>query len=82
MMTAEAWYTLRFDGLLDERWGHWFDSMRLTHNADGTTTLRGRVSDQAALYGLLARARDLGLTLLALERDASETTTAEEEQEQ
>ena len=42
--------------------------MQITHDADGATTLRGPVVDQAALYGLIGRARDLGLTLLAVNR--------------
>lgn len=33
----------------------------------GRTTLTGQVIDQAELFGLLARLRDLGATLLALE---------------
>jgi hypothetical protein len=38
--------------------------MALTPGEDGTTVLRGPVSDQAALHGLIQKVRDLGLTLL------------------
>ena len=38
--------------------------MTLTSGVDGSTVLRGRVSDQAALHGLIQKVRDLGLTLL------------------
>ncbi len=40
--------------------------MQIAHQADGTTYITSDAIDQAALYGLLARARDLGLTLLAV----------------
>ena len=59
-------YELRIGGHLDEHWSAWFDDLALSRNADGTTTLRGTVPDQAALHGLLTRVRDLGLTLISL----------------
>ena len=62
-------YRIRVRGALDPEWSDWFGSLAITHNADGATTLAGPVADQAALYGLLGRARDLGLTLLAVARD-------------
>jgi hypothetical protein len=55
---------------LDESWSTWFDGLTITHAADGTTTLAGAVRDQSALYGLLDRLRDLGLTLVAVGRSA------------
>lgn len=48
-----------------------FPDFELSHNADGTTTLRGVVADQAALFGVLACIRDLGLTLIAVNRVAA-----------
>jgi phenylacetic acid degradation operon negative regulatory protein len=59
-------YEIRLEGRLDERWAGWFDGMTVTALDDGTTVLRGGVSDQAALHGLLARLRDLGLPLLSV----------------
>jgi hypothetical protein len=59
-------YRIRVTGHLDLTWSAWFDGLTITHDADGTTTLRGPVVDQAALYGVISRARDLGLTLLAV----------------
>jgi len=59
-------YELRVDGHLDERWSPWFAGLTLTHEDDGTTTLRGAVTDQAELHGHLARVRDLGATLLSV----------------
>jgi hypothetical protein len=59
-------YTLRVEGHLDPRWSTWFGSLALTFERDGTTTLRGVVTDQAELHGLLAKVRDLGLTLISV----------------
>ena len=64
---APARYELRLEGHLDDHWSTWFDGLALTHEADGTTTLRGRVPDQAALHGLLAKVRDIGATLISVE---------------
>ena len=58
--------TIRIAGHLDRRWSDWFDRLDIHHLPDGSTELSGWVIDQAALYGLLIRARDLGLTLLTV----------------
>ncbi|RFU21834.1 hypothetical protein [Geodermatophilus marinus] len=60
-------YEIRLAGRLDDRWATWFDGMTLT-TADGTTVLSGPLADQAALHGVLARIRDLGLPLVAVTR--------------
>lgn len=60
-------YQLRVDGHIDDHWAAWFDNLTLTHESDGTTTLRGAVPDQAALHGLLAKVRDLGATLISVD---------------
>ena len=59
-------YEIRLRGRLDPRWAAWFDGMTLTTTDDGTTALRGPVTDQAALHGLLQKVRDLGLPLLSV----------------
>jgi hypothetical protein len=55
---------IRFEGHLDSLRREWFDGLALEHRLDRTTVLSGAVADQASLYGLLERARDLGLRLL------------------
>ena len=55
-------------GHLDSRWADWFEGLSFTHESDGTTILCGQVVDQAALYGLLRRVRDLGLPLVSVTR--------------
>jgi hypothetical protein len=58
---------LHIRGHLDPHWSAWFEGMTITHEPDGTTSLVGLMSDQAAIYGLLSRACDLGLVLLGVE---------------
>ena len=59
-------YEIRLKGHLDSRWTAWFDGLTLTHDSDGTTVIHGPVADQAALYGLLQKTRDLGLPLISV----------------
>ena len=61
-------YEIRLKGHLDRRWAAWFDGLSLTHQSDGTTLIHGPIADQAALHGVLAKIRDLGLPLLSLRR--------------
>ena len=59
-------YEIRLKGHLDARWTDWFEGLSLTHASDGTTMLSGPVVDQAALYGVLRKVRDLGLPLVSV----------------
>ena len=61
-------YEIRLKGHLAARWAAWFDGLTLSRDDDGTTTLRGQVTDQAALHGLLDKVRDTGLPLVSLTR--------------
>ncbi len=65
-------YHIRVQGILDEKWSDWFDGFAITPQADDETLLAGPVPDQAALHGLLAKIRDLGLPLLSVQRVESE----------
>lgn len=65
--TSPTQYRIRIGGHLDPAWAAWFDDLTLVQQPDGTTELVGPVVDQAALYGLLARLRDMGATLLMVE---------------
>jgi hypothetical protein len=60
-------YRIKLKGHLDKQWTDWFDGMTITYEED-TTILTGQTADQAALYGLLIRIRDLNLPLLLVER--------------
>jgi hypothetical protein len=59
-------YELRVIGHLDAHWSEWFAPLVIRHNHDGTTCLVGPVADQAALYGLIRKASDLGLGLVSV----------------
>jgi hypothetical protein len=64
-----ARYELRVAGVLDAGWSAWFDGLEVTGDDQlGQTVIAGPVADQAALHGVLARIRDLGLTLIAVQR--------------
>ena len=61
-------YEIRVNGVLDSRWSAWFDGLEVTSDDHGQTIIAGPVADQAALHGLLAKVRDLGLELLQIRR--------------
>ena len=61
-------YQIGVKGVLDEQWSDWFGGLAIAPQASGETLLTGPVRDQAALHGLLAKVRDLGLPLLSVER--------------
>ncbi len=59
-------YEIRVKGRLSEvQWTDWFDDLAVTADR-GESTLRGRAADHAALYGLLARLRDLAIPLVSV----------------
>lgn len=64
---AHASHELRVEGHLDEHGSTWFDEMSRIREDEGTTTLHGLVTDQAALHGLLATVADLGITVISVE---------------
>ncbi|MCP4541037.1 MAG: hypothetical protein GY832_28205 [Chloroflexi bacterium] len=53
-------------GQIDEHWSDWFEDMDVTHTDQGETILTGTVIDQSALYGLITKLRDLGLSLISV----------------
>ena len=60
-------YRITIQGHLHPRWSEWFENLTISQQPDGTTTLSGPVADQAALYGLILKLRDMGLPLLAVQ---------------
>ena len=71
--TPQLHYQIRVEGRLGEGWTVWFEGLEVSLDAsegDGptTTSIAGPVLDQAALYGLLNRVRDLGLSLVSVNR--------------
>jgi hypothetical protein len=61
-----VYYQFRVRGILDPRWGAWFADLAIRSEANGDTTLYGLIPDQATLYGVISKLRDVGLDLLAV----------------
>ncbi|MCQ3975807.1 MAG: hypothetical protein DPW09_20415 [Anaerolineae bacterium] len=59
-------FEIKFKGHLPTHWRDWFDNLSLTQTEAGETILAGPVRDQAALYGILIKIRDLALPLLSV----------------
>ena len=66
-------YRIRVKGQLDPSWSAWFDGLTITHEASDETVLAGPLPDQAALYGVLEKARNLNLTLVYVSQVPSST---------
>ena len=60
-------YHIVVQGRLDAGWSAWFDGLTITNAAHDQTVLAGRLRDQAELHGVLAKIRDLGLPLIAVQ---------------
>jgi len=65
--TQPVYYEIQVEGCLTEQWAEWFDGLAITRES-GETLLTGPLEDQAALYGVLKKVRDLGLALVSVNR--------------
>jgi len=70
---------IRVKSHLDENWTEWLEGFILTHFEQDETVLTGAVIDQAALYGLMAKLRDLDVRLIAVNFRATEDGYLEED---
>ncbi len=59
-------YLVRLKGHLGAEWADWFDGLTITLADNGETLITGPTLDQAALYGLLKKVRDLGIPLVSV----------------
>jgi hypothetical protein len=57
---------IHIKGRINEKWSEWFGGLTINHSDPDETVLTGLVSDQAALYGIISRLRDLGLELTSV----------------
>ncbi len=60
------YFEIRLKGQLDRSWSEWFEGLAIDYEGSDKTLLRGSLADQAALFGVLLKIRDLGLTLLSV----------------
>lgn len=61
-------YHILVKGHLDERWLRSFEGLTISFEPDSATLISGEM-DQAALFGVLNRIRDLGLEIISVQRD-------------
>ncbi|MBZ0297564.1 MAG: hypothetical protein K8L99_33720 [Anaerolineae bacterium] len=61
-------YEIRLKGRLGIQWSQWFNGWVIHPCERDETILTGHIPDQAALHGILAKIRDLGIPLLALKQ--------------
>jgi hypothetical protein len=57
---------IRVKGQITPQWSEWFDGLTISHPDPDETVLTGIIPDQAALYGIISRLRDLGLSMCSL----------------
>ncbi len=62
---------------IDFSWAEWFEGMTICHTDRDETILYGTLVDQADLYGLLTKLRNLGLSLVSVNsRDVADNEAA------
>ena len=57
---------IRVRGQIDRAWSDWFDDLTISYTPEGDTVLDGNLPDQAAIYGVLSKLRDLGMQLISV----------------
>ena len=55
---------IQVKGHIDKDWSEWLGGLTIAHTEEDNTVLTGSLPDQAALYGLIAQLRNLGLPLV------------------
>lgn len=69
-----ARYAIRIKEKIPAHLSAWFDGFTITYPEDGGSILSGPVADQPALHGLLAKMRNLNLTLISVSQIESPPT--------
>ncbi|UCG26327.1 MAG: hypothetical protein JSW55_10210 [Chloroflexota bacterium] len=57
---------IRVKGHLDQSWSEWLDGLVFRYAEGDETVMSGPIADQAALYGLVSKLRDIGLSLQSI----------------
>jgi hypothetical protein len=63
---------IQVKGRIDKEWSEWLGGLAIDHTAEDDTVLTGWLPDQAALYGLIAQLRNLGLPLVFVNSEEQE----------
>jgi hypothetical protein len=72
-MDKQYTYEIRVEGILTDQWSDWFENLDIKNQSNGETTLKGSISDQASLIGMLYKLHSLNLTLISVTRCLPET---------
>jgi hypothetical protein len=67
-MHTPVFYEIRIKGHIGDSWSAWFEGLAIRREEGGETVLSGALVDEAALYGVLMKIRDLGLPLVEVKR--------------
>jgi hypothetical protein len=70
-------YQIRIKGHLDDQWSEWLGGLTFAQHPDGTTILTGKIVDRAALYGVLNKLEDMGLSLISVNEVEQESMPPE-----
>ena len=60
---------IQFKGRINQQWSGWFDGLAISYSNRDSTIITGCVADQAALYGIISRLRDLGMQLISVDSE-------------
>ena len=72
---------IHFKGQITAQWSEWFGGLTVSHSNDReATVLSGLVADSSALYGIIARLRDLGLQLTSVKSEEMKENVHEHNQ--
>ena len=69
-MPINGTYIICVKGHLDDRWFHCFEGLTISRLDSGETYISSPKMDQAALFGVLHRIRDLGIELISVQKYA------------
>ena len=61
-------YQIRVEEKLNTHWKDWFEVLAVELEDDCHTVITCQVVDQAGLHGIIKKVRDLGLTLVSVNR--------------
>jgi len=64
---GSAIYEIKAAGRLGEQWTDWFGGLWVECEGE-MTLISGEIRDQAALHGLLAKIRDIGMPIVSVRR--------------
>jgi hypothetical protein len=69
---------IQVKGHLHQRWSAWLCDFELTHLSNGTTAMNGKLRDEAAVFGLLVKLRDMGVALISVKVSEAKQQNSQE----